>query len=206
MYPNKRVHLPFKPLDSYPMQSLFHIFDDNGKKLNMDNLLKGNTKEIWLKGCENELGRLANGLPNRITGSNTINFIQKTNIPRNKKVTYANLVCDFRPLKSEQHRVRLTVGGDKLQYDKETASPAANLLETKLLINSVISDAQSGAKFMTLDIKDFFLQSSLPDKEYMRIQIKYFSSYFIELYDLQEKINKDGYVYCEIVKEMYGLK
>ena len=49
MYPNKRVHLPFKPLDSYPMQSLFHIFDDNGKKLNMDNLLKGNTKEIWLK-------------------------------------------------------------------------------------------------------------------------------------------------------------
>ena len=123
-----------------------------------------------------------------------------TNIPRNKKVTYANLVYDFCPLKSEQHRVRLTVGGDKLQYDKETASPSENLLETKILVNSVISDAKSGAKFMTFDIKDFFLQSFLSDKEYMRIQVKYFSSYFIELYDLQDEINTDGYVYCEIVK------
>ena len=37
----------------------------------------------------------------------------------------------------------------------DTASSAATLLETKLQINSVISDAAEGARFMTVDIKAF---------------------------------------------------
>ena len=48
------------------------------------------------------------------------------------------------------------LGGDKLEYIYDTAAPAANLLETKILLNSVISDSHKGAKFMTIDIKDFF--------------------------------------------------
>ena len=81
------------------------------------------------------------------------------------------MVCDYRPLKDEPYRIRLTVGGDKLDYFGETASPIANLLETKLLINSVISDAHKGARFFGIDIKDFFLLSSLPadQKEYIRV-------------------------------------
>ena len=73
-----------------------------------------------------------------------------------KKVTYANMVCDYRPLKTEKYRVRLTVGGDKLDYDFDATSPIASLIETKLLLNSVISDSAKGARFMTMDIKDFF--------------------------------------------------
>ena len=114
------------------------------------------------------------------------------------------MVCDYRPLKEEKFRVRLTIGGDKLEYLEETSSPAANLLETKLLLNSVISDKES--RFMSMDITDFFLQSSLKQKEYMRIHSKYFSQNFRDLYKLHDRINKDGYVYCEIVKGMYGLK
>ena len=102
--------------------------------------------------------------------------------------------------------MRLTLGGDKLDYFGETASPAENLLETKILINSVISDAEMGAKFMSLDIKDFFLQSHLPEKEYLRIHKRYFIENFRKLYNLANIINNDGYVYCEIVKGMYGLK
>ena len=89
-------------------------------------------------------------------------------------MTYANIVCDDRPLKTEKHRVRLTVGGDKLEYPKDASSPAANLLDTKLLINSTTSDNTKGAQFATIDIKDFFLQSTLPEEEYMRIHSKYF--------------------------------
>ena len=37
--------------------------------------------------------------------------------------------------------MRLTIGGDKLDYFDETASLAASLLETKLILNSAISDA-----------------------------------------------------------------
>ena len=54
------------------------------------------------------------------------------------------MVCDYRPLKEEKYRVRLTIGGDKLEYDNETASPTANLIDRKNLVNSTISDAHQG--------------------------------------------------------------
>ena len=81
----------------------------------------------------------------------------KFDIPDVRIVTYANFICDYRPLKSDKHRVRLTVGGEKLDYPDDAASPAAFLLETKLLPNSTLSDTSKGSKFLTLDIKDFFL-------------------------------------------------
>ena len=106
-----------------------------------------------------------------------VKWIHKSEIPKNKKVTYANMVCNFRPLKEEKYRVRLTIGGDKLHYAQETASPAANILDTVFSIKSTISDACKNAKFMTINIKDCFLMPPLPPgkKEYMRIHSKYFN-------------------------------
>ena len=82
-------------------------------------------------------------------------------MPSDRIATYANMVCDYRPHKQEKHRVRLTVGGDRLTYNEDVSSPEASLLETKLLLNSTISDAFKGALFMTLDIKDLSLQTSI---------------------------------------------
>ena len=65
------------------------------------------------------------------TGNNNLFYIPKSKVPVGWKVTYANAVCDFRPLKLDKYRVRLTVGGDKLQYPHDTGSPVASLLETK---------------------------------------------------------------------------
>ena len=50
--------------------------------------------------------------------------------------------------------------------------------------------------------------TSLPtDKqEYMRIHQKYFDKSFIELYNLKNRLDPDGYVYCEVMLGMYGLK
>ena len=50
-------------------------------------------------------------------------------------------LCDHRPLKPEPYHVRLTVGGDCLDYDEDNASPAADLIDTKLIINSTIYDS-----------------------------------------------------------------
>jgi len=72
-------------------------------------------------------------------------------------------VCDYRPLKDEPYHVRITVGGDKLNYNDDAGSPAANLLETKILINSVISDSDRGAKFMCANIKDHFLATPMDE-------------------------------------------
>ena len=115
------------------------------------------------------------------------------------------MVCDYRPLKSDPFRVWLTLGGDKLEYIHDAASPAATLLESKMLFNSTISDAQKGAQFLTLDIKDFFLQSFLPSPEYMRIHSKYFLSDIREKYNITSIIAPDNYVYCKIKRGMYGL-
>ena len=82
------------------------------------------------------------------------------------------MVCDFRHLKSEKYCVRLTVGGDRLDYLHDATSPAASLIETKMLFNSVISDSAKGARFFTLDIKDLFLQTEMMEHEYMRIHKK----------------------------------
>ena len=57
-----------------------------------------------------------NGVAGRIKGTDTMEFIKKADVPKHEKVTYANFGCDFRPLKSEKHRVRMTIGGDKLEY------------------------------------------------------------------------------------------
>jgi hypothetical protein len=185
-----------------------HIFTAQGKKQTIDQLLAGDDKDIWSTSTANELGRLSSGIIGRVKGSGTIHFIKRHTVPKNKKVTYANFVCDHRPLKEEKHRVRLTIGGDRLEYTSETASPAASLLETKMLVNSTISDAHLGARFMTIDISNFFLQTILPekDREYMRIHSKHFNEEFRTLYKINNIIADDGYVYCEILKGMYGLK
>ena len=83
----------------------------------------------WWKDVGNEHRRLANGIYNRVLATNTIEFIKKEKLPTGHKVTYANFVCDCRPLKSEPYRVRLTVGGDRLEYPDDASSPAASRLQ-----------------------------------------------------------------------------
>ena len=97
------------------------------------------------------------------------------------------------------------VGGDRLSYSSDTGSPAASLLETKLLLNSTISDAQKGARFMSLDLKDFFLVTPMMKPEYMKVPIKYFPIDIKLKYKLEEKVH-GNYVYIKIKKGMYGLK
>ena len=162
-------------------------------------------KKNWIDSLSNELGRLTQGI-HSVKGNDVVDFILKSDVPIDRIVTYANMVCDYRPHKDEKHRVRLTVGGDRLVYNDDTASPAASLLETKLLLNSAISDASKGARFMTLDIEDFFLQSYMERPEYMRIHSKYFLHGMRDKYDIDSIIALDGYVYCKIKWGMYGLK
>ena len=133
-----------------------HIYNTSGKKETIDTMLAGPHKEIWDKSLSNEWGRLAQGNNYGVKGTDTIDFIYQHEVPSNKKVTYATYVLDYRPLKAEPNRVRITVGGDKLEYLFDAGSPAANMMETKVLINSTISDAAKGARFITSDIKDFF--------------------------------------------------
>ena len=65
------------------------------------------------------MGSLAKGTISGEIGENTINFVEKSNIPSNIKVTYLQIVADIRLQKEVQKKVWLTVGGDKVVYLEE---------------------------------------------------------------------------------------
>ena len=98
------------------------------------------------------------------------------------------------------------MGGDKLSYDADVGSPAASLLETKLILNSTISDAIHGARLMRADLKDYFLATFMANPEFMKIHYKYFPEYIRIKYELDSKLSSDRYIYIKIKKGMYGLK
>jgi hypothetical protein len=95
------------------------------------------------------------------------------------------------------------VGGHKINYPFKVATPTADLLTVKLLFNSVIST--EGAKFVSVDIKNFYLCTPLERYDYVRMNLADFPEDVIEQYKLKEKANKDGMVFVEIRKGMYGL-
>ena len=109
---------------------------------------------------------------------------------------------DIRPLKEEKYCVRITVGGDKLDFCGDASSVAASLAIVKLLLNSVVST--KCAKFTTADIKDFYA-SFLPYPEYMKMKLKIIPQEIIDQYQPQD-LEKDGWVYMKIVKGMPVLK
>ena len=59
-------------------------------------------------------------------GTNTIRFIDRQQVHRGRRITYGNLVCDIRPNKAEVHRVRLTAGGDQIEYPGEVSTPTSD--------------------------------------------------------------------------------
>jgi hypothetical protein len=80
-------------------------------------------------------------------------------------VIYGLITCLLRPEKvDEPNRTRLVAGGDRVHYHGNADTPTANLLTIKILVNSIISTA--GAKFMTMDIKDFYLNTQMARYEY----------------------------------------
>ena len=196
----------------YKQHIASHVFHPtSGAKQSLDTLRSGQQGPQWTKGLSNELGRLAQGVgkartvSDKIVGTDTIHFIPKTKVPVNAKVTYANFICDLRPLKKEKHRVRCTVGGDRLDYEEDPSSPAAGLLDIKIHLNSTISDAVRGARYATADIENYYLNNPMKIFRYMRIALKDIPPEIIIEYNLLS-IAHNGYVFVEISKGMYGLK
>jgi hypothetical protein len=113
-------------------------------------------KESWAKSAENEFGRLAQGLiDSRVKGTNTIKFICKDQVPNNKDMMYGSFNCDFKPNKEEKEHMRLTAGGDRINYQSDCGTPTADMILFKILANSIRSTPN--AKCIMMDIKDFYL-------------------------------------------------
>jgi hypothetical protein len=83
-----------------------------GKQMDYMALMQDpNLQSLWKIGFSNEAGRLFQGI-HGIPVTNTCFFVELKNIPKDRKITYGKIVCDYKPNKKEKERVRLTVGGD----------------------------------------------------------------------------------------------
>ena len=102
--------------------------------------------------------------------------------------------------------MRITVGGDRLACPDDTGSPTANMMQTKILVNSTILDSHLGARFIPVDLQNFFLVTPMAQKEYMRVRLKHMPSAIVEFSNLLDKATSDGWIYISIEKGMFGLK
>ena len=89
-----------------------------------------------------------------------------------------------------------------MSYFEDAGAPAASILETKILLNSVISDAAAGVKFASFDIKDFFLANPMDKSEYTRIMWKHIPKDIRKKYNLYDKKSQDGCVYIKIKRDV----
>jgi hypothetical protein len=80
---------------------------------------------LWKQGFSNEAGLLCQGI-RVIPGTSTCFFVEITNIPKYRNITYGKIVCDY-PHKKEKERVSLTVGGDRLDYSGDVATSTADI-------------------------------------------------------------------------------
>ena len=56
---------------------------------------------------------------------------------RMKDVTYGQFVCLIRPKKKETHRMRFVVGGNKINYPGEVATPTAEMLVANYFLTAL---------------------------------------------------------------------
>ncbi len=157
------------------------------------------------------MGRLCQGIGSGstplgqwVSGTKTFFLIDYHNIPlyKRKEVCHTMVVCEVRPDKDDPHCTRITIGGNCICFPGDVGTNTALLELVKLLLNSVLS--WKGARFSSIDLKNFYLDTPMPDPEFVRIKISDIPAEFIEEYNLTGK-DRDGWIYFEIHQGCYGL-
>ena len=97
-------------------------------------------------------------------------------------MTYGKIVVNYRPEKEDPYIVRLTVDGDRLTCPWDCSTPTVDIITVKLLLNSIVSIP--GAKFMSINIKNFYLNTPMPRYEYMRLKLSDLPDDVIRHYNL----------------------
>ena len=94
-------------------------------------------KAVWNPAMSTEVDRLVS--------TQTTRFMRKRDIPKGEKALYTRLVVDIRPNKAVHERLRMCIGGDKMESIMDTTTRTADLTTCKLHMNGVVSTP--GARF-----------------------------------------------------------
>ena len=113
------------------------------------------------------------------------------------------MVVDLRPNKAVHERLRMCMGGDRMETVMENTTRTADLTTCKLHMNGVVSTP--GARFAGEDVKYFYLNTPLNKKRYGKVRAKYIPEEKTKKNNLERYIEGDGWLHFEIGKEMYGI-
>ncbi len=166
------------------------------------------TAEVWQTAFGKDFGGMCQG-DNKTgqIGTNAMVLMTHDEIAhalRAKKVfTYGNPVVDHRPQKEDPNRIRITSGDNLIKYDKELSVRTADINTAKLHWSSVIST--DGARYMCLDIGNFYLTAALEYFEYMRMPLALFPAWTVQQYNLT-KHALNGYVHLEMRKAVWACR
>jgi hypothetical protein len=88
------------------------------------------------------------------------------------------------------------MGGNLINYPGNCGTPTADLLTVKLLLNSIMSTPN--ARFMSIDINDFYLETPMTCYKYFRMKLELFPKDVIEEYNHCNKVDSNGSVHCKV--------
>ena len=93
------------------------------------------------------------------------------------------MLCEVRPEKGDPDCTRITIGSNCICFLGDVGTNTASLKLVKLLLKGMLSCP--GARFSSINLKNFYLDTTMPDPEYVRIKIADILAEFIEEYKLQ---------------------
>ena len=140
----------------------------------------------------------------RVKGTDTIFCVDYIDIPneRQKDITDGRIVVDYRPQKEDPNHTRLIVGGNIIDYPGYLSTPTADTNTSNIAWNSVVSTPK--AKYMCIDIINFYLGTPQTRYEYLCIAITLILDNIIQKYNLLPLV-RNGLISFNIHKGMYGL-
>jgi len=158
--------------------------------------MNGPDKTHWQEATSTEFNRL-------LEDTHSMRFITVGEKPKDRQASYFNPQVRTKIKEGVKvYRVRGTVGGDRIDYPGRVSANAAELDTIKILLNAVVSE---DAHWMTADITDFYLNTTLPRKEYMRIRLDQIPEDIRLKYGVAKIAAGAQSVMVEISKGMYGL-
>ena len=168
----------------------------DGSVLTYRSAMNGPDKPLWEGASAAEFNRL-------IETWQCIAFCPPTDLPPDRKASYYNPQVKTKMVNGKlDYRVRGTFGGNLSDYSGDVTAHTADLSTIKCHLNSTLSTP--GARYMTADIKDFYLGTPMDNPEWMWVDMRLIPDSIVLKYDLTS-LARNGRVLARVDKGIYGL-
>ena len=130
------------------------INEDTGKLIEHQRLTKNSKyRQLYRNYYAKEIGGLSQETPGLVEGTNTMCFIDNTDLPvdRWKGVMHGRVVVYYRPENSNPYCTQLTVREDRVNYTGDFGTPTVYFTPVKILLNIIVSTLNT--KFTKIDVK-----------------------------------------------------